>query len=123
MYDPLGMLAPFILQGKILMQQACQENIDWNDTVSDDQSAKWKKWKEQPSDLHSIKVPRCLRPPNFVKTNRTGLHYFSDASPDSYELCCYKRLVNGKGDVQFSLVIEKTRVAPLKSMTIPLLEL
>ena len=122
-YDPLGLLAPFVLQGRILMQQACQESVGWNDKVSDDLSAKWANWKEQLSDLQNIKIPRCLKPPNFMEAHRAELHYFSDASLDGYGTCCYLRLVNENNNVHVSLVMAKTRVAPLKSITIPRLEL
>ena len=47
----------------------------------------------------------------------------SDASPTGYGQCSYLRLVDANGRIHCSLVLGKARVAPLRSVTIPRLEL
>ena len=51
------------------------------------------------------------------------LHHYSDASKDAYGQCSYLRLVNHSDQIHCSLGIAKSRVAPLKPVTIPRLEL
>lgn len=51
------------------------------------------------------------------------LHGFSDASEDAYSGVVYFRAQDRHGDVYISLVISKTKVAPIKRLTIPRLEL
>ena len=52
-----------------------------------------------------------------------SLHYFSDASESGFGQATYLRLVDTAGKVYCSLVIAKSRVAPMKYTSIPRLEL
>jgi len=51
------------------------------------------------------------------------LHHFSDASQRVFGCCSYLRCVNSHGQISVVLVMSKNRLAPLKSVTIPRLEL
>ncbi len=51
------------------------------------------------------------------------LHHFSDAPQDGYGQCSYLRMTDKDYKVVTSLVMAKARVAPLKAITIPRLEL
>ena len=54
---------------------------------------------------------------------RAELHHFSDASSKGYGECSYLRLVSKTGQVHCSLLMAKSRVSPLKAISIPRLEL
>ena len=54
---------------------------------------------------------------------KVELHHFSDASTEGYGQCTYLRLTDINDRVHCSLVIGKARVAPLKPVTVPRLEL
>jgi hypothetical protein len=122
-YDPLGLAAPFLLTGKKLLQQLCNRHIDWDDEINEEDSALWVRWRSQLPLLEQIRVPRCFKPANFGKVISTSLHHFSDASQTGYGQCSYIRFVNESGEVHCSLVMGKSRVYPLKPVTVPRLEL
>ena len=73
--------------------------------------------------MESLEVPRCHKPQGFGKLVRSSLHCFLDASKIGYGVACYVRQMNEKGRNHESLVIGKSRVSPLKPVTIPRLEL
>ena len=51
------------------------------------------------------------------------MHHFSDASQLGYGQCSYSRLLNANNRSHCSFIMGKARVAPLKAVTIPRLEL
>ena len=122
-YDPLGFLAPVILEGKIILQEMCKDNLGWDDDLPDTLRSRWQLWRSCLSKLEFFHIPRCFKPANFGNVQTAELHHFSDASNFAYGQCSYLRLVNDQGEVHCTLVIGKSRVAPLKTMTIPRLEL
>ena len=73
--------------------------------------------------MENLAVPRCFKPEDFGTVRSAQLHHFSDASTNGYGQCSYIRLENDKGKIHCSLVLGKARVAPLKMVTIPRLEL
>ena len=73
--------------------------------------------------LAEIGVPRCFKPVDFGEISTVQLHLFCDASDQGYGVVAYLRLVNTNEDVHCSLVMGKSRVAPLKKVTTPRMEL
>lgn len=51
------------------------------------------------------------------------LHGFCDASELSYAAVIYARVVNPDGSIKITMLTSKTRVAPIKPITLPRLEL
>ena len=73
-------------------------------------------------DLCLIKVPRCIKPKEFNDVT-VELHHFSDASEKAYGCCTYVRCLNKQGKMQTTLLMSKNKVAPIRMVTIPRLEL
>ena len=73
--------------------------------------------------LQDMNITRCIKPKNFGEVIHCSLHYFSDACETGYGMSAYIRLVNAEGVVHCSLLFGKSRVAPLKFISIPRLEL
>ena len=121
-YDPLGFISPFTLKGKRLLQTLCIEGRDWDDPISDELRAQWEQWLLAISDLEQVKLNRCIKPKGF-KISKVEFHHFSDASVLGYGQCSYLRLLSASGQVHVSLLSAKARVAPIKPVTIPRLEL
>ena len=73
--------------------------------------------------LQDMNITRCIKPRNFGEVTHCSLHYFSDACETGYGISAYIRLVNAEGVVHCSLLFAKSRVAPLKFISIPQFEL
>ncbi len=98
-YDPLGFLAPVLLDGKCLLQMLCKDKVDWDDPVPDHVKSRWEKWISELLHIESLSVPRCYKPTNFGNVTNIQLHHFSDASNRGYGQCSYLRLENDRGNV------------------------
>jgi hypothetical protein len=122
-YDPLGFVAPYVLQGKMVLQKIVSEKLDWDERISDQQQQEWNAWLKQLPQLDTILIDRCIKPPGFGEIIRKELHHFCDASERGMGACSYIRLMNDRGQVHCNLILAKSRVAPLKPTTIPRLEL
>ncbi|MEE9353165.1 MAG: hypothetical protein V3U94_01940, partial [Candidatus Thorarchaeota archaeon] len=123
LYDPLGFVAPFVLNGKHILQEMCKHGSSWDEPLADDLRPRWEHWRNDLVGLGELDIPRCYQAPGFGMAKKVELHHFSDASSSGYGQCSYIRLVDDKNTVHCSLVIGKSRVAPLKVTTIPRLEL
>ena len=123
LYDPLGFLSPVILVGRQILQEICKQHHDWDAPLPEDIIKRWQTWKQSLIDLQQIRISRCYKPMNFTGIATAQLHHFSDASTEGYGQCSYLRLVDKTGKIHCSLVMAKARVAPLKQVTIPRLEL
>ncbi|XP_063967807.1 uncharacterized protein LOC135157132 [Lytechinus pictus] len=122
-YDPLGLLAPIILPAKLILQELCRTSAEWDDPLSDALKAKWEQWKTDILQLQYISIDRCYKPKDFGETRDVQLHHFSDASNAGYGQCTYLRLTNQEDKVHCTLVMGKSRVTPIKTVTKPRLEL
>ena len=98
-YDPLGMVAPFVLPAKILLQDLCRLGLHWDDTIPDDLLVVWNKWIASVPELSKFSIDRCLKPHDFGQIVSVQIHHFSDASESAYGAVAYLRLVNAEGQV------------------------
>lgn len=102
----------------------CAENqIDWDSPIPDTLRTRWEKWRIDLQQFQNVDVARCFKPKDFGKVITAELHHFSDASTMGYGQCSYIRLVDDQDNIYCSLMMAKSRVTPLKSITIPRLEL
>ena len=120
--DVLGWFSPVIVTAKILLQHLWEERLQWDDPVPDSILAVWSRWKDELPLLSSHHIPRYYFNKNTSITS-LQLHGFSDASQLAYAGVVYLRAVDNHDVVTTSLVLSKTKVAPLKKLTIPRLEL
>ncbi|XP_054763530.2 uncharacterized protein LOC129270153 [Lytechinus pictus] len=120
-YDPIGCVSPVILPAKQLLQVLCRSQLGWDEEIPLDMSKKWQKWKAELPMLSQFKMPRCLKPSRF-DAEAVTLHHFCDASEKGYGTVSYLRWQR-EDEIQMSLVTSKARVAPLKEVSIPRMEL
>ena len=122
-YDPDGIAGPFLLGGRKILQEVTALKGGWDERPPEEFVSRWEKWRREILLLEHVEFPRCVKPPNFGMVSETSLHTFSDASEQGYGNCSYLRQVNQQGTIHVALVLAKSRVAPLKHITIPRLEL
>jgi hypothetical protein len=122
-YDPLGFVCPYVLQAKMIFQAECRLNKGWDEKLEENNCRRWIKWLGELPLMVEFKVERCLEPVEFTGSLRYELHLFSDASQDGYGAVAYIRIVDSAGRINCRLVLGKSRLAPMKHMTIPRLEL
>ena len=121
-YDVLGWFAPVVIKMKILLQKVWESKVDWDEPVPEAIEDVWSTWHSQLKLLSQIHVPRCYFPKN-VQIVSIQLHSFSDASRDAYAGVVYLRMEDTDGTYHVALVASKTRLAPIKRLSIPRLEL
>lgn len=121
-YDPLGFLAPFTFTAKFLLQELCRTRCGWDDPLPSNLQSQWSLWLEELGRIADFKVDRCLNPTGLDQLTNIQLHHFADASTLGYGTVTYLRMETNK-DVHVSFLLSKSRVAPLKHVTIPRLEL
>lgn len=122
-YDPIGFLAPFALPAKLMLQNLCRLNCGWDDHISPNYQLQWVGWLEDLRKLSTFSVPRCIKPKDFGPLTSAQLHHFSDASEDGYGTVLYLRMQNDKKKIHLAFILGKARVAPLKKVTTPRMEL
>ncbi|XP_078495461.1 uncharacterized protein LOC144750543 [Ciona intestinalis] len=122
-YDPLSLLGPVVLEGKRILQEMCKTKADWDDPLPDYLSSRWQKWRNDLIELDRLEIQRSYKPKQFGEVKDVSIHHFSDASLAGYGQCSYLRLVDDRDRVHCTLLIGKSRVIPLKPVTVPRLEL
>ena len=121
-YDPLGFLAVITLAGKICFQDACRYRLDWDDEVPLSLKVRWQHWLDVLSRLNDIRIPRCIKPSQFDDA-ALELHHICDSSQLAYGCCTYLRCTGKNGDIHCTLLYSKNKVAPIKAISVPRLEL
>nr|XP_054757350.1 uncharacterized protein LOC129263465 [Lytechinus pictus] len=120
-FDPIGFAAPVIVRAKIGMQKLWQRGYNWDDPLTEKEDADWRLLFEEMKGLNEVSLERCLTPPE--AQGKPVLCIFSDASENAYGACAYLRWQTGDGKFETRFVASKSKVAPLKTLTIPRLEL
>jgi hypothetical protein len=103
---------------KILYQQLWEEKLGWDDTVPEPYRTKHQEWRTQ---LPDIRIPRRYFSEEAILT--VELHGFSDASEAAYAAVVYLRATYPVHSPTCRLVMAKTKVAPVKTISVPRLEL
>lgn len=117
-YDPIGLIGPVILRGKLHMKPL--RTLKWMQELPEEEKRRWNKYRSRLLALNDVTIPRHALIQNPVNIQ---LHGFSDASEEAYGAVIYLRSSDAVGNTQVSLVCSKSRVSPPKQKTIARLEL
>ncbi|XP_057666035.1 uncharacterized protein LOC130899884 [Diorhabda carinulata] len=120
LFDPLGLVGSVIVKAKVIMEKLWQHKVDWDQIAPSPIISEFIHLQRELPILATIKIPRQITVP---KANVIEIHTFSDASTIAYGACSYLRTVDNSGQCSVRLICAKSRVAPLKVVTLPRLEL
>ena len=120
-YDPMGFLNPFTVMTKILFQDLWQLGLGWDEPLPHELQNQMSAWVLGFRDINQWRIPRCLSIQTWEACDKQLL-CFSDASSRAFGCCVYLKVIQN-GLSRVSLVASKVRVAPLKKITLPRLEL
>ena len=95
---------------------------EWDNIVPQEICDSWLQWRSELDLLSAKHIPWCYYSKESSITT-VDLHGFCDASERAYAAAVYLRMTDSNGSVQVALVMSKTKVAPIKRLTIPRLEL
>ncbi|XP_035228000.1 uncharacterized protein LOC118200180 [Stegodyphus dumicola] len=118
MFDPLGLIRPVVTKAKIFTQRLWLAKLSWTDTLPDSMAKKWINFVSTLSELSNLKIPRFV-----FQENHIVLHGFADASSSHTELQSMFQALPFSGLPTVRLLCSKSRVAPIKTLSIPRLEL
>ncbi|GFW85029.1 uncharacterized protein TNCV_3247691 [Trichonephila clavipes] len=115
-----GLLSPVVERAKIFMQSLWSLKIDGIDELPSERAKEWHRFLEDFKSVSSICIGKCIVHP---QATRVELYGFADASEKCYGAVIYCRSQSPDGATTVKLVTSKSRVAPVKSVTMPRLEL
>ncbi|GFX34301.1 uncharacterized protein TNCV_3226481 [Trichonephila clavipes] len=119
-FDPVGLMAPVISKANIFLQRLWRSKLEWNDLLPAEEYREWQQFLVSLENINNIEIPRHILVafPEVIE-----IHGFADASERCYGAAVYCKSKNLKSETLVRLITSKSRVAPIKSLTIPRLEL
>lgn len=120
--DPLGLLAPVTIYGKLLLRELVAQTQNWDEPLPDDLASLWNSWKCSLNVLEDLRIQRTYVTA-LSRAVTKELHVFSDASEKAIAAVTYLRTTDSEGQVKLGFVLGKAKVAPITGHTIPRLEL
>ncbi|XP_037825830.1 uncharacterized protein LOC119613837 [Lucilia sericata] len=120
LFDPLGLIGSVTVTTKMLLQDLWKLKLDWDDNVPEQMTENWIKIKDNFKFLNEVNVPRLII---CVKPTQIEVHGFCDASMKAYGAAVYVRFIDSNGIVYCHLAASKSRIAPIKILSLPRLEL
>ena len=121
-FNPLGVLPPYMLPAKCLIQMLWRKNKGWDKPLDEEDQRIWEDWLGDLVKLSEFELPRCFCVDTCPEAS-IQLHAFADASEMGFGAMCYARCSLPDGTIEVSFVMARNHIAPLKQLSIPRLEL
>ena len=123
-FDPIGLVAPFTVGARLLLKNIWRvTGQQWDDELPQDIVQRCLVWSADLPKLENIKIPRSYFSEPF---DNIELHTFGDSSQDIFSAAAFlrARVKTSTGEkTELAFALGKARVAPMKVMTVPKLEL
>ena len=111
-YDPTGLVAPFVLKGRLFFHRANELCDSWDGIVPEEILVPFEKWRETIFQLEKIRIPRWTSTPAYVDS-KCDLVIFSDSSKEAYGMIAYvRRYVEGRDEAHVAQLFAKALVVP-----------
>ena len=102
-FDPIGLVTPWVLPGKLLLQEATHLKLDWDQSVPANIQSKVDAWVSALGKLREVSFPHCVKPLSF-DGGYYEYHIFADERKAAYGACTYLRCINTKGEISCQLM-------------------
>ena len=112
LFDPLELISPITLQGKLLFRSLCIDKSDWNDELDDIMKKKFLKFLNDLKNIKQLSMSRFIYETFKEQTCHIELHYFCDSSLQAYSSVIYICVITNL-DVKVNLICSKTKVSPM----------
>ncbi|KAL1280049.1 hypothetical protein QQF64_014649 [Cirrhinus molitorella] len=99
-----------------------RQGLGWDEELPPELSQTWQQWCMELPQIHQIVIPRWYGT-NELSEQSQVLHVFTDSSEKAYGAVGYLQGQTTEGQTVTRLVASKSRVAPIKTITLPRLEL
>ena len=119
-YNPLGLLIPITVKAKLLLQALRKRKIEWDEPVDQETHDNWQHIAKDIQEVTTYTYPRRYFTQPFHLITTKQIHVFVDASHCAYGSVAH---LTDKQRDQTTLVMSRSRVAPVRSITLPKLEL
>ena len=122
-FDMLGIAGPLLIKGKVAMRDLFMDEyaLEWDSVLPDDLRKVWISILEELVQASDLTYQRCVRPDGEMK--QFWIVAFFDGSDVAYAAVVYCRWQMSDGSVVTKLLCSKSRVAPLRKLSTPRLEL
>ncbi|UYV60400.1 hypothetical protein LAZ67_1001040 [Cordylochernes scorpioides] len=116
-YDPLGWMAPLVIIFKIMLQKLWAKGCNWDERLPECIQRQWTGIEGDINQLNKISIPRYIPCRSSILT--LELHGFCDSSEKAYAAVIYVKSCKHNGSIDISLIASKTKVAPIKALSLP----
>ena len=126
LYDPLGLLTPFTLKTKLMMRSIIMEvsqgnSKGWDEPLSENLYSETLKLFGEMFEIEKLSFRRCIKPTAVIKDPEMII--FCDSSKKAYGAVAYVRWEREDGGYHVNILCSKNRIAPMRQLSIPRLEL
>ncbi|VDI03363.1 Hypothetical predicted protein [Mytilus galloprovincialis] len=122
-FDPLGFLAPVVVEGRLIQRQLINSTSDWDQPLPTEYFDTWNRWTSSLQELDQLHIRRTYLSDSFSKSEEKSVHIFCDASEKAIAAVSFVRARNNAGQFELGFLHGKSKVAPVHGHTIPRLEL
>lgn len=120
-YDPLGLIAHYLIRGRVVLQEIWRDGTDWDEAISETLRSCWRNFVTQLSNIERLEIPRQYAKV-VPKDSHVELIIFVDASELAFAATAFFRFTFHE-QIFVAYVMAKAKVAPIKKLSIPQLEL
>ena len=121
-FDSVGLVAPYTVRARILLKDIWKiRGQSWDDELPDEVRDKFLEWHSGLPLVRQLTIPLCyFKEP----VDQIELHMFGDSSQDVFCAVGFLRAqLSSSHKIQISFIFGKARIAPMKALSMPELEL
>jgi len=111
-FDPIGLIAPVLIEGKIILRKMMTETSMWDEPLSGELRQEWVEWKQSLTHLENLNIQRTYVTTSIHNSVRRELYVFCDASEKAIAAVAYFKVTDIDGVNYTGFVLGKTKVAP-----------